>query len=111
MIFRNRDYILAKIAIHLTHFYSILNLLCFVETITSDTYSKIKCSSDPVMREYLATLEEQKQMEWDSIGNDFEIISYDIPTNANSGCDCAFVCNGSHFCLSIIITNLLVCNL
>ncbi|KAK9745937.1 hypothetical protein QE152_g6568 [Popillia japonica] len=68
--------------------------LSIIETITSDTYSKIKCSSDPVMREYLATLEEQKQMEWDSIGNDFEIISYDIPTNANSGCDCAFVCNG-----------------
>ncbi|KRT83451.1 hypothetical protein AMK59_3230 [Oryctes borbonicus] len=68
--------------------------LSIIETITNDPHLKMKRSSDPIIREYFETLEEQKQMEWDSIGSDFEVISYDIPTDANNDCDCAFACTG-----------------
>lgn len=65
----------------------------FSELLPTEVFDTKKYS-DPTFREYLETVGEQKQLEWDDVGSDFEIVSFDIPTycstNAN---DEAFTCN------------------
>ena len=53
-----------------------------------------KKHSDPTLREYLETVAEQKRLEWDDVGSDFEVVSFDIPTHSSANTDDeAFTCN------------------
>lgn len=54
-------------------------------SITTDnlTCDKMLKSSDPVTRQYIEEMQEQAEEQWIDLGNDFEFVLCDTPTNTN----------------------------
>ncbi|XP_022905286.1 protein SERAC1 isoform X2 [Onthophagus taurus] len=50
-------------------------------------------SSDEVMQEYFERYEDQSRLDWEALGSDYEVISRDIPTNANVEEEEAYCCS------------------
>lgn len=56
--------------------------------------NKLLKSSDRHVREYMEDVENQRQIEWENIGKDFEIVWSDLPTSTNENANGPFTCPG-----------------
>lgn len=72
------------------------DLFNFIESlsVTDTCTSKLKKSSDPNVRQFLQDVEEHQRIEWDRLGNDYEIVWSDIPVHTNEEASGPYSCQG-----------------
>lgn len=67
-------------------------------TTESNNLNKLLKSSDPNIQEFAKELEDLEVEEYDSIGQGFDYVLYDIPVNANKDEKTPYTCNRSEYC-------------